>query len=570
MENNQTLVAYPLFEQRTIEGVSRLCINSGHTPRQAAHARLLQFLHEKGCRITAQHEVSTFILNEPIVLTEPTTQKEHLYFILPFQHIQTLGALVVHTPDYTGDVAQECSARETVVQLLLSVFSQALAACSRHVFSPEFLHHAAAAGPLCFFTTSEHELIILPPRLFLCCMQAHSTVIQTEWHTAWAHPSGSSAPPYAPPLFLLSALIYTCLTGMHPFNSDQAFAHSMHAAPRTEERHPAPPLPPQEQLIQHMHDAAFVPIELFCPTLHRTFAAAVNTGLTLTASDSAQQTISCLCSYHDQPIFAAGQRCEPHTNHIKRFIARQKRKRSVQRLWKKQGHKIRVVCLCMTILAIGMLLAVQNKTTPLAHLSDDAVVTQFYQAIAQLEHYTQKQVHTDYDHLVMHLFIAGTVREGYERKKIYYTPEECMQVLHAYCTRVHPQSIAEPTLEQLLQGGLIYGISHFAVQRRTAASAEQSAFEVSFYYWLPLFPQEQEAADDMQRHIPLQIYFYRDNVQLVHTHDRWRIASVEPVERSALVTSAEAFLHTLFLPPEQKPFYLHDPVQFYRNTEHSR
>jgi len=576
MENNQTIAAYPLFEQRSIEGTIRLCINTGHTPRQAAHARLLQFLHEKGCRITAEHEVSTFVLNEPVVLEEPDTQQKRLYLILPFQSIQTLEPLIIHTPDNTGDAAQEYAARETAVQQLLSVFSQALAACSSRALSLDFLHHAAAAGPLCFFTNSKHELIILPPRLFLCCMQAHAPVVQTKWHTAWTHPSGSSAPPYTSPLFLLSALIYTCITGMHPFSSAQRFDHSTQAAPAKAEQQPAPPLPPQEQLIQQIHNAAFVPIELFCPALHREFAAAVNAGLMLTASDSAQKNINCLCSYHDRRIFSHAQCYEPQTQRIERFIARQKHKRSIQRFFKKQGHKIRVGFLCMTLLVIGVLLTLQNESPPLPRLSDDAVVTQFYQAIAQLEHerlarYTQKQVHSDYDQLVMHLFIAGTVREGYERKKIYYTPEESMQILHAYCNRVpRPQNITEHTLEHLLQGGMVYGISHFSLERSKAATDEQSVFEVSFYYWLPLFPQEQEAADDMHWHIPIQIYFYRDSVQLVYTRDRWRIASIEPVERRALVTSAEAFLHTLFLPTEQKPFYLHEPVQFYRNTEHSR
>ena len=572
MENNQTIAAYPLFEQRSIKGTIRLCINTGHTPRQAAHARLIQFLHEKGCRITAEHEVSTFILNEPVVLKESDTQQERLYLILPFQNIQTLEPLTIHTPDNIEDATQKYAARETAVQQLLSVFSQTLAACNSHALFPDFLHHAAAAGPLCFFTNNEHELIILPPRLFLCCMQAHAPLVQTERHTAWTHPSGSSAPPYAPPLFLLSTLIYTCLTGIHPFSSVQSFAHSTQAALAGAENRQTPLIPIREQLIQQIHDAAFVPIELFCPALHREFAAAVNIGLMLTASDSAQKTISCLCSYHDRRIFSHAQCCKPQTQRIERFIARQKHKRSIQQFFKKQRHKF----LCMTLLVIGVLLALQNEPTPLLHLSDDAVVTQFYQAIAQLEHerlarYTQKQVHSGYDQLIMHLFIAGTIREGYERKKIYYTPEEGMQILHAYCNRVpHPQSITEHTLEHLLQGGLIYGISHFSLERSKAATDEQSVFEVSFYYWLPLFPQASEPADDMHRHIPLQIYLYRDSVKLVHTHDTWRIASIEPIERNVLVTSAEAFLHTLFLPTEQKPFYLHEPLQFYRNAEHSR
>ena len=576
MENNQTLAAYPLFEQRSIEGAVRLCLNTGHTPRQAAHARLLQFLHEKGCRISAEHAVSTFILNEPIVLAEPSTQQERLYLMLPFPNLQTLEPFTLHTPDGTGDAAQKYAARETAVQQLLSVFSQALAACSCRALSLDFLHHAAAAGPLCFFTNSEHELIILPPRLFLCCMQAHAPLVQTERRTAWTHPSGSSAPPYAPPLFLLSTLIYACLTGVHPFSGALPFAHSMQDGSSEAGNRQTPLLPTQEQLIQYMHDAAFVPIELFCPALHRPFAAAVNTGLTLTASDSAQKTISDLCAYHGRPIFAHTPCCDPQIEHIKRFTARQKRKRSVQHFWKKQGHRIWVSFFCLVLSVIAVLLAVQNRPPPLTRLSDDAVVTHFYQAVAQLEHdrlahYTQKQVHSGYDQLVMHLFIAGTVREGYERKKIYYTPEECMQILQAYCSRTpRPQSIAEHTFEHLLQGGLIYGISHFALQRSTAATAEQSAFEVSFYYWLPLFPQAPETADDMHRHIPFQICLYRDSVQLIPTRDTWRIASIEPVERSVLVTSAKAFLHTLFLPTEQKPFYLHEPVQFHRNTEHSR
>lgn len=247
--------------------------------------------------------------------------------------------------------------------------------------------------------------------------------------------------------------------------------------------------------------------------------------------------------------------------------------------------------LCAALIAVTAASVVYIRKPPAtAGLSAEAVIRGFYTAVGTLDQtitgaYTKHNTGASYDNLMVYLYVTGKTREAYERKKIYYTPQEfftlCKSVLAADAAgsdaagnnamNVLPEQERDRAAKlihdkqavvKLLNGGSVYGISSLTI----TPAAQTGWFDVRFYHWLPVFSSEEaeaaaqpfeaqnvqqgqgasasapDAALSERLVFPVQVLYKHDRVQVISVKGSFFIGVIESIESAVVVASSNALL----------------------------
>ena len=508
------------------------------------------------------------------------------------------------------------------------------------------------------------DLIVLPPRLALRCVTAE-TAAALRFHYPWVHPDAERVPLDDAASFFLATLSYACITGAPPFNStavpfaavdgDEACGSS--AAEQlvqnirdgvyvpVELRCPA--LRPQfARLIDDGLAVAAGQGSAKTTGQHGSVKSAGHKSIDLEKTAGGDIMPNCsaaaapllplveqLCSHCDesQPLFTGiqvdevpAQRAVPTEEAevqasedsaqqqaaLEAFIQTARKRISRKRFIRRNFGKIAaaaVLCaalIAVTAAAVGHL----RKPPKTAGMSAEAVIRGFYTAVGTLDQtitdaYTKNKAAALYDGLVVHLYVTGKTREAYERKKIYYTPQDffnlCesarsadavpaadaatgMNAAGSQAASAPPEQERERDMEarlirykkaviKSLGGGSVYGISGLEI----APAARTGWFDVMFYHWLPIFSSEEaEAAAKIiekalessvsasdtelseRNAFPVQVLYKHDRVQVISVKGSFFIGAIESVESTVAAASSNALLEDCALPPAHRPDYL--------------
>lgn len=278
-----------------------------------------------------------------------------------------------------------------------------------------------------------------------------------------------------------------------------------------------------------------------------------------------------------------------------------------------RGKIAAAAVLCAALIAVTAASVVYIRKPPAtAGLSAEAVIRGFYTAVGTLDQtitgaYTKHNTGASYDNLMVYLYVTGKTREAYERKKIYYTPQEfftlCKSVLAADAAgsdaagnnamNVPPEQERDRAAKlihdkqavvKLLNGGSVYGISDLTI----TPAAQTGWFDVRFYHWLPVFSseeaeaaaqsfeaQEKPQAQNVQQGqeasasapdaalserlvFPVQVLYKHDRVQVISVKGSFFIGAIESVENTLVAASSTALLNDCLAPSARMPDYVTD------------
>ena len=635
-----------------INGAAHCCLASGMEPRAFAHSAVTDYLHDACLRIAPDGTVQEFYLNETITFFNTEKGRDEIGIVLPLREAQPLIDLACLDTDAAAAGAfrdpQALFRAEFVLRKLYRLFSYLIAAYNQGAVS-EDCFRAAVSVPLCLLAEVEtdggaQELIVLSPRLVLRCVTAE-TAVALRFQYPWVHPDAERVPLDDAVSFFLATLSYACITGAPPFNS----AAVPFAAVDGDE---ACDSGAAERLVQNIRDGVYVPVELRCPALLPEFARLIDDGLAVAAGQGSAKTTgqhgnvksaghksigiektagggimpNCraapslplteqLCSYCDEslPLFAGIQVDEVPAQQtaLEAFIQTARKRISRKRFVRRNSGKIAAAAvLCAALIAVTAAVVMHLRKPPeTAGMSAEAVIHGFYTAVGTLDQtitgaYTKSKAAALYDGLMVHLYVTGKTREAYERKKIYYTPQEFFNLCEsARSVDVVPvadaatgmnvagsQAASAPQEQErgrnmearlirykkavikLLGGGSVYGISGLEI----APAAQTGWFDVTFYHWLPIFSSEEAeaAAKAMEKALeappvsasdtelskrsafPVQVLYKHDRVQVITERDCFFIGAIESVESTVVADSSNALLEDCALPPADRPDYL--------------
>ena len=550
-----------------------------------------------------------------------------------------LQAAYIGATPYTGNAgAQNLREAETSLRRLYRLFSCFLTAYKQGAVS-EDCFRAAVAAPLCLLAEGGADggaqaLIVLPPRLALRCVTAE-TAAALRFQYPWVHPDAERVPLDDAASFFLATLSYACITGAPPFNSaavpfaavDTAEACGSGAAEQlvqnirdgvcvpVELRCPA--LRPQfARLIDGgLAIAAGQGSAKTTGQLGSVEAAAYKSlGLEKTTGGGIMPNCRaapllplveqfCSCCDESQPLFtdmrnagmqeqaapteeAEEQAAEDSAQRaaLEAFIQTAKKRISRKRFIRRNSGKIAAAAvLCAALIAVTAAVVVHLRKPPeTAGMSAEAVIRGFYTAVGTLDQtitgaYTKNKAAALYDGLMIHLYVTGKTREAYERKKIYYMPQEFFTLCES-ARSVNAVSAADDELIRYkkaviksLGGGSIYGISGLEI----APAAQTGWFDVRFYHWLPIFSSEEAeaAAKAMEKALeasvsasdaelsernafPVQVLYKHDRVQVISVKGSFFIGAIESAESTVAAASSNALLEDCALPLADRPAYL--------------
>ena len=607
-----------------INGAAYCCLASGMEPRAFAHSAVTDYLHDACLRIASDGTVQEFYLNETITFFNTEKGREEVGIVLPLREAHPLIRFACLDTDAAAGAFRDPQAllrAEAVLRKLYRLFSYLIAAYKRCAVSEAFFR-AAMSAPLCLLAEggadgSAQDLIVLPPRLVLRCVTAE-TAAALRFHYPWVHPDAERVSLDDAAFFFLATLSYACITGAPPFNS----AAVPFAAVDGDE---ACGSGAAERLIQNIRDGVYVPVELRCPVLRPQFARLIDGGLSAAAGQGSAKTtgrhgnveaaayksiglekaagvdimpncrtapmlplVEQLCSHCDEslPLFAGMQAADDSAQQaaLEAFIQTARKRISRKRFVRRNSGKIAAAAvLCAALIAVTAAVVVHLRKPPkTAGMSAEAVIRGFYTAVGTLDQtitgaYTKNKAAALYDGLMIHLYVTGKTREAYERKKIYYTPQEFFNLCES-ARSVHAVPAADEKLIRYkkaviksLGGGSVYGISGLEI----APAAQTGWFDVRFYHWLPIFSSEEaEAAAKIiekalessvsasdtelseRNAFPVQVLYKHDRVQVISIKGSFFIGAIESAESTVAADSSNALLEDCALPPADRPDYL--------------
>ncbi|QHX42974.1 hypothetical protein GWP43_05400 [Treponema vincentii] len=269
---------------------------------------------------------------------------------------------------------------------------------------------------------------------------------------------------------------------------------------------------------------------------------------------------------------------------LEAFIQTARKRISRKRFVRQNSGKIAAAAvLCAALIAVTAAVVVHLRKPPeTAGMSAEAVIHGFYTAVGTLDQtitgaYTKNKAAALYDGLMVHLYVTGKTREAYERKKIYYTPQEFFNLCES-ARSVHAVPAVDDELIRykkavikLLGGGSVYGISGLEI----VPAVQTGWFDVRFYHWLPIFSSEEAeaAAKAMERALeasvsasdtefsersafPVQVLYKHDSVQVISVKGSFFIGAIESAESTVAAGSSDALLEDCALPSADRPAYL--------------
>ena len=609
-----------------INGAAYCCLASGMEPRAFAHSAVTDYLHDACLRIAPDGTVQEFYLNETVTFFNTEKGREEVGIVLPLREAQPLIGLACLDTDAAAGAfcdPQALFRAEAVLRKLYRLFSYLIAAYKQGAVSEAFFR-AAVSVPLCLLAEGgidggAQDLIVLPPRLVLRCVTAE-TAAALRFHYPWVHPDAERVPlDDAAALFFLATLSYACITGAPPFNSaavpfaavdgDDFCANGA-----------------AEQLVQNIRDGVYVPVELRCPALCPQFARLIDDGFAVAAGQGSAKTtgqhgsvksaghksidlekaagggimpncravpllplVEQLCSHCDEslPLFAGMQAAEDSAQQqaaLEAFVQTARKRISRKRFVRQNSGKIAAVAvLCAALITVTAAVVVHLRKPPeTAGMSAEAVIHGFYTAVGTLDQtitgaYTKNKAAALYDGLMVHLYVTGKTREAYERKKIYYTPQEFFNLCESAWSAAAVPAADDDLIRykkaviKLLGGGSVYGISGLEI----VPAAQIGWFDVMFYHWLPIFSSEEAeaAAKAMEKALeapvsasdaelsersafPVQVLYKHDRVQIISVKGSFFIGAIESAESTVAAGSSDALLEDCALPPADRPAYL--------------
>ena len=565
------------------------CIHTGLSPRSFAQSRLTALMHETGYRIKPDGSALPFTLDTTFCIVEHDC--EWIVLPLPFDDGTPLTAhhngMVAALPDSPVPLTKKAI---EAAHRICRLFANLTIAVEKKTIPPAFLYAAAAAGEICFLSGQGGELLVLPPHLMMCCRNAHTEC--AAFYAAQVHPRGQEAAMKAV-AFFLAAMLYRCLSGYQPF-----FTALTHSASGTRSNTPSS----AEAVIQSIQASAFVPFKILCPASSTVLAYTLDAGLRLGAEaaaaeaeclhtnrppHSAESIVQQLCSLGGENQFSVSDTAADlleddvpqadelqiySSNSVRMFIQKQQRKHTCRYFFRKYIGKLAAAAAGIAVVCTVCVLVLMQWYAPPEHAGKPAeeVVRLFYAAINSLEHgqlsnYTQKSAGTLYEKPLLNLFFAATMRETFERKKPYYTPDEFLLLCKNSYANIPADSKKELLYQKgtaALKGGAVYGLSHLTITpvKETDTAA---CFTVSFYYWLPIFPEEtatqllNSTPEELAAYplFPLHITFHRDTVYLTHIHDAWYINEIK-IEQRQLEADTGEQLFDYFIEGKELPRYL--------------
>ena len=581
-----------------INGAAHCCLASGMEPRAFAHSAITDYLHDACLRIAPDGTVQEFYLNETVTFFNTEKGREEVGIVLPLREAQPLiGLSSLDTDAAAGAFCdpQALFRAEAVLRKLYRLFSYLIAAYKQGAVSEAFFR-AAVSAPLCLLAEGgadggAQDLIVLPPRLVLRCVTAE-TAAALRFHYPWVHPDAERVPLDDAASFFLATLSYACITGAPPFNS----AAVPFAAVDGDEACGSGAV---EQLVQNIRDGVYVPVELRCPALCPQFARLIDDGLSTVAGQGSAKTtgqhgsvksaghkniglekaasvdimpncraapllllVEQLCSHCDEslPLFTGMQEQAALTEEaevqaaedsaqraaLEAFVQTARKRISRKRFVRQNSGKIAAVAvLCAALITVTAAVVVHLRKPPeTAGMSAEAVIHGFYTAVGTLDQtitgaYTKNKAAALYDGLMVHLYVTGKTREAYERKKIYYTPQEFFNLCESAWSAAAVPAADDDLIRykkaviKLLGGGSVYGISGLEI----VPAAQIGWFDVMFYHWLPIFSSEEAeaAAKAMEKALEAPVSASDAElsersafpVQVLYKHDRVQIISVK-------------------------------------------
>ena len=634
-----------------INGAAYCCLASGMEPRAFAHSAVTDYLHDACLRIASDGTVQEFYLNETLTFFNTEKGRDEVGIVLPLREAQPLIGLACLDTDAAAGAFCDPQAflrAAAVLRKLYRLFSYLIAAYKRCAVSEAFFR-AAMSAPLCLLIEggadgSAQDLIVLPPRLTLRCVTSE-TAAALRFHYPWVHPDAERVSLDDAASFFLATLSYAYITGAPPFNSSavpfaavdgDAFCANGAA----------------ERLVQNIRDGVYVPVELRCPVLRPQFARLIDGGLSAAAGQGSAKTtgqlsrvksaghksiglekaagvdimpncrtapmlplVEQLCSHCDEslPLFVGIQAAEDSAQQqaaLSAFIQTARKRISRKRFARRNSGKIAAAAvLCAALIAVTAAAVVHLRKPPkTAGMSAEAVIRGFYTAVGTLDQtitgaYTKNKAAALYDGLMVHLYVTGKTREAYERKKIYYTPQEFFTLCEAArsvdavpaadaatgmnaagspAASAPQEQERERNMEahliryktaviKSLGGGSVYGISGLVI----VPAAQTGWFDVTFYHWLPIFSSEEAeaAAKAMEKALeasvsasdtelsersafPVQVLYKHDRVQVISVKGSFFIGAIESAESTVVADSSNALLEDCALPLADRPDYL--------------
>lgn len=262
---------------------------------------------------------------------------------------------------------------------------------------------------------------------------------------------------------------------------------------------------------------------------------------------------------------------------LEAFIQTARKRISRKRFVRRNRGKIAAAAvLCAALIAITAAVVAHIRKPPAtAGMSAEAVIRGFYTAVGTLDQtitgaYTKNNAGTSYDNLMVYLYVTGKTREAYERKKIYYTPQEFLTLCQSVRGADALVSKADAVIESL-NGGSVYGISGLTITPAT----QTGWFDVQFYHWLPVFSSEEaEAAakiiekalksstDDPDTELsersafPVQVLYKHDRVQIISVNGSFFIGVIESIESAVVAASSTALLNDCLAQSARIPDYV--------------
>ena len=269
---------------------------------------------------------------------------------------------------------------------------------------------------------------------------------------------------------------------------------------------------------------------------------------------------------------------------LEAFIQTARKRISRKRFVRRNSGKIAAAAvMCAALIAVTAAAVMHLRKPPeTAGMSAEAVIRGFYTAVGTLDQtitgaYTKNKAAALYDGLMVHLYVTGKTREAYERKKIYYTPQEFFTLCES-ARSVHAVPAVDDELIRykkavikLLGGGSVYGISGLEI----VPAVQTGWFDVMFYHWLPIFSSEEAdaAAKAMEKALeapvsasntefsersafPVQVLYKHDRVQVISVKGSFFIGAIESAESTVAAGSSDALLEDCALPPADRPAYL--------------
>ena len=269
---------------------------------------------------------------------------------------------------------------------------------------------------------------------------------------------------------------------------------------------------------------------------------------------------------------------------LEAFIQTARKRISRKRFVRRNSGKIAAATvLCAVLIAVTAAVVMHLRKPPeTAGMSAEAVIRGFYTAVGTLDQtitgaYTKNKAAALYDGLMVHLYVTGKTREAYERKKIYYTPQEFFNLCESARSVDAIPAVDDELIRykkaviKLLGRGSVYGISGLEI----VPAAQTGWFDVMFYHWLPIFSSEEAeaAAKAMEKALeapvsasnaelsergafPVQVLYKHDRVQVISVKGSFFIGVIESAESTVAAGSSDALLEDCALPPVNRPAYL--------------